>query len=105
MPKDFFSSVYKCSKYFSELQIEILENNIERFVQKIDNDIKALTDLQYCVAKTYVNRYKIKPINSSQEVVGQYKLQVLFMKKYFKIIGKMECGILIIILNLIGCYI
>jgi len=80
LPKDFLSSMYNCSKYFSELQMQIIENNIERFVKKIENDAKNLTDLQYCVAKTYVYRYKIKPIDPSQEIVGQNILQVKIEK-------------------------
>lgn len=76
LPKDFLSSMYKCSKYFSELQIEIIESNIQRFVQQIENDIKQLNELQYVVAKAFVNRFKIKPIDSSREIVGVSKLQV-----------------------------
>ncbi|CAI6369395.1 unnamed protein product [Macrosiphum euphorbiae] len=77
LPKDFLSSMYNCSKYFSELQMQIIENNIERFVKKIENDAKNLTDLQYWVAKTYANKYKIKPIDPSQEIVGLNILQGL----------------------------
>ncbi|XP_025407467.1 cap-specific mRNA (nucleoside-2'-O-)-methyltransferase 2-like [Sipha flava] len=77
LPKDFLSSVYKCSKYFSELQMQIIENNIKWFFQKTENDIKSLTELQYCVANTYVNRFQIKPIYPSQEIVGQNKLRAI----------------------------
>lgn len=76
LPKDFLSSMYNCSKYFSELQIQIIESNIERFVQRFDDDIKKLNELQYWVARTYINRFKIKPILTSQEIVGQNRLQV-----------------------------
>lgn len=82
LPKEFLSSVYQCSKYFSELQMQIIESNIERFLEKVENDTKHLIDLQYLVAKTYVTRFKIKPIDSSQEIVGQNKLQVIFFLKY-----------------------
>ncbi|XP_025423734.1 uncharacterized protein LOC112693059 [Sipha flava] len=77
LPKDFLSSVYKCSKYFSELQMQVKENNIKWFYQKTENDIKSLTELQYCVAKTYINRFQIKPINPSQENVGLNKLRAI----------------------------
>jgi cap2 methyltransferase len=60
LPKDFLSSMYNCSKYFSELQMQIIENNIERFVKKIENDTKYLTELQYWVAKTYAHKYKLQ---------------------------------------------
>jgi hypothetical protein len=76
LPKDFLLSVYKCSKYFSELQIQIIENNIKRFLQKTENDIKSLSELQHCVAITYVDKFQIKPIDRSQEIVGLNKLQV-----------------------------
>lgn len=76
LPKDFLSCMYNCSKYFSELQMQVIENNIQRFVKKIENDAKQLTDLQYWVAKTYTYKYKVKPIDPSQEIVGQNKLQV-----------------------------
>lgn len=79
MPKDFLSSMYNCSKYFSELQINIIENNIDRFLQNSENDLKQLSELQHCVANTYVNRFQIKPIDSSQEIVGENKLQVLII--------------------------
>lgn len=78
LPKDFLSSMYNCSKYFSELQLQVIENNIERFVKKNENDTKHLIDLQYSVAKTYAYRYKIKPIDPSQVIVGQNILQVIF---------------------------
>ncbi|XP_025415255.1 cap-specific mRNA (nucleoside-2'-O-)-methyltransferase 2-like [Sipha flava] len=77
LPKDFLSSVYKCSKYFSELQMQVIENNIKWFYQKTENDIKSLTELQYCVANTYVNRFRIKPISPSQEIVGLNKLRAI----------------------------
>lgn len=80
LPKTFLSSMYNCSKYFSELQMQIIENNIERFIKKIENDTKYLTDLQYWVAKTYVQKYRVKPIDPSQEIVGQNKLQVKIKK-------------------------
>jgi len=80
LPKDFLSSMYNCSKYFSELQMQVIENNIERFVKEIENDAKNLTDLQYCVAKTYAYKYKIKPIDPSLEIVGQNILQVKIEK-------------------------
>lgn len=81
IPKDFLSSMYNCSKYFSELQINSIENNIDRFLQseKSENDLKSLSELQYCVANTYVNRFIIKPIDSSQKIVGENKLQVLMI--------------------------
>lgn len=87
VPKDFLSSMYNCSKYFSELQIQMIENNIERFVQKIENDIKPLNELQFCVAKTYINKCKVKPIDSSQEIVGLNKLQVKLVQKKFQSYG------------------
>lgn len=93
--------MYNCSKYFSELQIQMIENNIERFVQKIENNIKQLNELQFCVAKTYVNRCKVKPIDSSQEIVGQNKLQVKLIKKYFKFM-EIKKDVMIIISTLIG---
>lgn len=71
--------MYDCSKYFSEIQIQIIENNINRFINNIDDDDKQLNELQHCVAKTYVNRYKIKPIDPTQEIVGQNKLLVYFI--------------------------
>jgi hypothetical protein len=76
LPKDFLLSLYKCSKYFSELQIQVIENNIKRFLQKTTNDIKSLTELQYCVAKTYIDKFQIKPINNTQKIIGLNKLQV-----------------------------
>jgi hypothetical protein len=76
LPKDFLLSVYKCSKYFSELQIQVIENNIKHFLQNISNDIKSLTELQYCVAKTYVDKFQIRPIDHSQKIIGLNKLQV-----------------------------
>lgn len=76
LPKEFLSSMYNCSKYFSKLQIQIIENNIDQFLSNTDNDTKQLVELQHCVAKTYVNRYKIKPIDPTQEIVGQNKLMV-----------------------------
>lgn len=79
LPKEFLSSMYNCSKYFSEIQIQIIENNINRFINNIDDDDKQLNDLQNCVANTYVNRYKIKPIDPSQEIVGQNNLLVYFI--------------------------
>jgi hypothetical protein len=56
--------------------MQIIENNIKWFFQKTENDIKSLTELQNCVANTYINRYEIKPIDPSQEIVGQNKLRV-----------------------------
>lgn len=76
LPKDFLSLIYNSSKYFSELQIEVIENNIERFLKKIDNDSKQLSELQYVVAKSYISRFKIKPIDSNKEIVGATNLQV-----------------------------
>lgn len=73
--------MYNCSKYFSELQIQIIESNIERFVQKVDDDFKKLNELQYWVSRTYISRFKIKPILTSQEIVGQNKLQVKLILK------------------------
>lgn len=101
MPKDFFSIMYNCSKYFSELQIQMIENNIERFVQKIENDNKQLNELQFCVAKTYINKCKVKPIDSSQEIVGQNKLQVKLVNKYFILMG-IKNVVKVIVLKLIG---
>lgn len=86
LPKTFLSSMYNCSKYFSELQMQIIENNIERFIKKIENDTKYLTDLQYWVAKTYVQKYRVKPIDPSQEIVGQNKLQVKIKNKMMKFV-------------------
>jgi len=76
LPKEFLSSMYNCSKYFSELQMQVIESNIDRFLNKIENDNKQLSQLQYLVSKTYINRFKIKPIYASQEIVGQNKLEV-----------------------------
>lgn len=56
--------------------MEVIESNIERFVKKIDNDSKQLSELQYVVAKSYISRFKIKPIASNKEIVGATKLQV-----------------------------
>ncbi|VVC25401.1 Ribosomal RNA methyltransferase FtsJ domain,Adrift-type ribose 2-O-methyltransferase domain,S- [Cinara cedri] len=74
LPKEFLSSMYNCSKYFSEQQMQIIENNIQEFLHKFDNDAKKLTELQYSVAKTYVDRYNVKPIDPTQEIIGQNKL-------------------------------
>lgn len=90
MPKEFFSSMYNCAKYFSELQIQIIESNIERFVQKMENDFKSLNEFQFCVAKTYINKYKVKPIDSSQEIVGQNKLQVKLVQKMYQTYGNLK---------------
>ncbi|XP_050533792.1 cap-specific mRNA (nucleoside-2'-O-)-methyltransferase 2-like [Daktulosphaira vitifoliae] len=80
LPKDFLASMYNCSKYFSELQIQVIENNIQRFLhgdEGSENDTTFLIELQYYVAKMYINKYKIKPIDSSHEIVGQKKLQTI----------------------------
>lgn len=79
LPKEFLSSMYNCSKYFSDLQISVIENNIGRFLNKIENDTKYLTQLQYFVSKVFVDTYKIQPIDASDEIVGQQKLQVKIM--------------------------
>lgn len=83
LPKEFLSSMYNYSKYFSELQIQVIESNINRFLNKIENNNKQLFQLQYFVSKTYINRFKVKPIDVSQEVVGQYKLEVKLIKGKF----------------------
>lgn len=56
--------------------MEVIESNIERFLKKIDNDSKQFSELQYVVAKSYISRFKIKPIDSNKEIVGATKLQV-----------------------------
>lgn len=68
--------MYNCSKYFSELQIQIIESNIDRFVKEIEDDNNQLVELQHHIARTYINKFKIKQINFSQEIVGQTKLHV-----------------------------
>lgn len=83
--------MYNCSKYFSALQEEVIESNVERFVQRIDNDVKQLNELQYFVAKAYINRFKVKPIDPSREIVGVNKLQVNF---FFNILSYIRIQII-----------
>lgn len=61
--------------------MQVIESNIQRFLQKTDHDAKHLLDLQHFVAKTYINNYKLKPIDSSLEIVGENKLQVTYHLK------------------------
>ncbi|XP_050428080.1 cap-specific mRNA (nucleoside-2'-O-)-methyltransferase 2-like [Adelges cooleyi] len=78
LPKEFLSSMYNCSQYFSKLQMQVIERNIQRFLHGgdgIENDTKFLMDLQYQVSKMYIAKFKIKPIDPSLEIVGEKKLQ------------------------------
>lgn len=68
--------MYDCSEFFSGQQIQYLEKNIKRFTKKKFHDTQQLFELQSYVAQKYINRYKIKQIDTLLEIKTQNNLQV-----------------------------
>lgn len=79
IPKGFRTEVFKCSEYFSNMQIQTIETNINAWSQ--NNRLRWYRDmetLQWSVCQEFVNRYGLRPIQRDQELmsVNRFKLRI-----------------------------
>lgn len=81
IPNDFNSELRECSKYFSDLQIQIIENNIAALSQK-EVRYREMDILKWSVCNEFISRYGLRPIRYNQELMSScYKSKVRINSK------------------------
>ncbi|XP_050425244.1 cap-specific mRNA (nucleoside-2'-O-)-methyltransferase 2-like [Adelges cooleyi] len=69
IPCDFIDELYKCSKYFTGLQITTIENNIKSWNRK-DDGYCEMNAVQWLTCQEFITRYKLKAIRWDQELIS-----------------------------------
>lgn len=83
IPSDFRTELLECSKYFSDLQIKMIENNIDALSHK-ERCYREMEALQWSVCKEFVVRYGLRPIRYNRELMSSsshYKAKIRIMSK------------------------
>lgn len=76
IPINFRTRLRECSKYFSDLQIETIENNIEALLHK-ESRYREVEALQWSVCNEFVHRCGLRPIRYNQELMSSsYKSKI-----------------------------
>ncbi|XP_050524415.1 cap-specific mRNA (nucleoside-2'-O-)-methyltransferase 2-like [Daktulosphaira vitifoliae] len=83
IPRTFINKIFKCSSYFSNLQIRTIERNIRSWFLKAEyyNEMK---DIQSYVCKEFIKRYNLKPIREDQTLMSK-NVSKNYKKKTFDV--------------------
>lgn len=71
IPCDFRAGLLECSTYFSNLQIQAIESNIEALLHKEERYCEMET-LQWSVCREFIIRYGLRPIRYNQELMTSW---------------------------------
>jgi len=69
IPREFRNLLLECSKYFSNMQIQIIQNNIDALSDK-QRCYRKMETLQWSVCQNFITRYNLKPIRYNQELMS-----------------------------------
>lgn len=69
IPDEFIAELRRCSEYFSRLQIETIENNIDALSRKVDT-YREMETLQWSVCTEFVARHGLRPIRYNQVLMS-----------------------------------
>lgn len=68
-PDDFLQQTVECAKYFMNLQVAVIENNIRNFRRFDKQEHDRIKHLKSLVANEYIKIYNLKPIDSHQQIL------------------------------------
>lgn len=81
IPNDFRTELRECCKYFSDLQIQTIENNIKTLSQR-EVYYREMDVMQSFVCNEFITRYGLRPIRFNQELMSKcYKSKVRINSK------------------------
>ena len=69
IPCVFLERLKACEEYFTSLQMEAIDQNIQQFYYTSSREWKAHTQLRHLVVENFVERFHLKPINEEEHVV------------------------------------
>ncbi|CAO1331886.1 unnamed protein product [Diamesa hyperborea] len=69
LPDDFLQQTVECAKYFMNLQVAVIENNIRNFRRFDKQEHDRIKYLKSLIADEYVRIYNLKPIDSDQKIL------------------------------------
>lgn len=69
LPDDFLQQTVECAKYFMNLQVAVIENNIRNFRQFDKQEHDRIKHLKSLIANEYIKIYNLKPIESDQKIL------------------------------------
>lgn len=84
IPGEFITELRRCSEYFSRLQIETIENNIDALSHKEDR-YREMETLQWSVCTEFMARHGLRPIRYNQVLMSHTyrmsKVQTYHLKR------------------------
>lgn len=69
LPDDFLRQTVECAKYFMNLQVAVIENNIRNFRRFDKQEHDRIKILKSLIADEYIKIYNLKPIESDQKIL------------------------------------
>jgi len=73
IPCTFLERLKACEEYFTSLQMEAIDQNIQQFYYMSSREWKAHAHLRQLVVENFVERFHLRPINKEKLVVpGEY---------------------------------
>ena len=69
LPDDFLRQTVECAKYFMNLQVAVIENNIRNFRRFDKQEHDRIKHLKSLIADEYIRIYNLKPIDSDQKIL------------------------------------
>lgn len=82
VPDDFIQQVINCSKYFMNMQVEVIEDNIRLFRKFNKREYDRIAQLKTFLAEEFVRIYDLRPISESDKILhglqinNEYNLNV-----------------------------
>ena len=73
IPCTFLERLKACEEYFTSLQMEAIDQNIQQFYYMSSREWKAHAHLRQLLVENFVERFHVRPINEEEHVVpGAY---------------------------------
>lgn len=69
LPDDFLRQTVECAKYFMNLQVAVIENNIRNFRRFDKQEHDRIKHLKSLIADEYIRIYNLKPIDNDQKIL------------------------------------
>ena len=69
IPSMFLERLRVCEEYFTSLQMEAIDQNIQQFYYMSSRDWKARAQLRELVVENFVARFHLKPISNEEHVI------------------------------------
>ncbi|PNF27384.1 hypothetical protein B7P43_G17491 [Cryptotermes secundus] len=76
IPQDFLDQLYECATMFKNLQTDVIETNIRAYQRgRTHTEDFKIKKLKYLIANHFMEKYEVKKLPESEEVVGKSKLK------------------------------